>query len=294
MEGIINVLKPPGMTSSDVVVWIRRNLKMKKVGHTGTLDPGVAGVLPICVGKATRLAEYITDQGKNYIAEVKFGITTDTQDAYGKVIQEALPSLDKADLERILPDFTGKISQFPPLFSAVRKEGKHLYEYARKGIPIEVTPREVLIYKLNLEQWYEGEFPKAVLNIECSKGTYIRTICHDLGQTLGCGAHMSYLVRVRSGSFKIQESWTLEEIEEAVRNNDYSFILPLTAGIDLPRVSLSEVRANAFRNGLPTRRDQVNLYEESNEPYVQVMEREQLIGIGVWRKEALYPHKVFK
>ncbi|AFQ45501.1 tRNA pseudouridine(55) synthase TruB [Desulfosporosinus meridiei] len=294
MEGIINVLKPPGMTSSDVVVWIRRSLKMKKVGHTGTLDPGVAGVLPICVGKATRLAEYITDQGKKYIAEVKFGITTDTQDAYGKVIQETLPSLDKADLERILPDFTGKISQLPPLFSAVRKEGKHLYEYARKGIPIEITPREVIIYKLNLEQWYQGEFPKAVLNIECSKGTYIRTICHDLGQTLGCGAHMSYLVRVRSGSFKIQESWTLEEIEEAVRNNDYSFILPLTAGIDLPRVSLSEVRANAFRNGLPSRRDQVNLYEESNEPYVQVMEREQLIGIGVWRKEALYPHKVFK
>lgn len=225
---------------------------------------------------------------------MKFGITTDTQDAYGKVIQETLPSLDKADLERILPDFTGKISQLPPLFSAVRKEGKHLYEYARKGIPIEITPREVIIYKLNLEQWYQGEFPKAVLNIECSKGTYIRTICHDLGQTLGCGAHMSYLVRVRSGSFKIQESWTLEEIEEAVRNNDYSFILPLTAGIDLPRVSLSEVRANAFRNGLPSRRDQVNLYEESNEPYVQVMEREQLIGIGVWRKEALYPHKVFK
>ncbi|MCB8815577.1 tRNA pseudouridine(55) synthase TruB [Desulfosporosinus shakirovi] len=294
MEGIINVLKPPGMTSSDVVVWIRKILKIKKVGHTGTLDPGVAGVLPICVGKGTRLAEYITEQGKAYIAEVTFGVTTDTQDSYGKVICETSPMLNRSELERILPDFTGKISQVPPMYSAVRKEGKHLYEYARKGIPIEINPREVTIYELNLEEWFDGQFPKAILDIECSKGTYIRTICHDLGQTLGCGAHMSYLVRVRSGPFKIQESWTLEEIEEAVCDGKFSFILPLTAGIDLPKVSLSELRSNAFRNGLPTKREQVKILDNKIEPYVQVMESEELIGIGVWREEALYPHKVFK
>jgi len=294
LEGIINVLKSPGMTSSDVVVWIRKILKIKKVGHTGTLDPGVAGVLPICVGKGTRLAEYITEQGKAYIAEVTFGVTTDTQDSYGKVIRETSPILNRSELERILSNFTGKISQVPPMYSAVRKEGKHLYEYARKGIPIEINPREVSIYKLNLEEWFDGQFPKAILDIECSKGTYIRTICHDLGQTLGCGAHMSYLVRVRSGPFKIQESWTLEEIEEAVCDGNFSFILPLTAGIDLPKVSLSGLRSNAFRNGLPTKREQVKILDDKKEPYVQVMESEELIGIGVWREEALYPHKVFK
>lgn len=293
MEGIINVLKPPGMTSSDVVVWMRRILKIKKIGHTGTLDPGVAGVLPICVGKGTRLAEYITEQGKAYIAEVTFGVTTDTQDSYGKVTQEASPQLKRSDLERILPNFIGKVSQVPPMYSAVRKEGKHLYEYARKGISVERTPREVSIYRLNLEEWYDGEFPRAILDIECSKGTYIRTISHDLGQALGCGAHMSYLVRVRSGPFKIQESWTLEEIEEAVRTGNFSFLLPLTAGIDLPRVSLSGMRANAFRHGLPTKREQVKVSDEGNKSYVQVIENGELIGIGVWREESLYPHKVF-
>ena len=315
MEGIINVLKPPGMTSSDVVVWMRRVLKTKKIGHTGTLDPGVAGVLPLCVGKGTRLAEYITEQGKAYLAEVTFGVTTDTQDAFGKEVDQIKPDLNQSDLERVIPNFLGKISQLPPMYSAVRKEGKHLYEYARQGVTIERTPREVFIYSLKLVNWYEGEFPRAVLDIECSKGTYIRTICHDLGQVLSCGAHMSNLLRIRSGPFKIQESWTLEEIQEAVSKSNYAFLLPLTAGIDLPRVFLSAARAKAFRHGLPTKRELVHtptdsgfdvrgsLFEtKSNvrtsnfEPrmssYVQVIEDEELIGIGVWRGEELYPHKV--
>jgi tRNA pseudouridine55 synthase len=281
------------MTSSDVVVWMRRVLKMKKIGHTGTLDPGVSGVLPLCVGKGTRLAEYITEQGKAYRTEVTFGITTDTQDAFGKVIQANSPDIRQSDLERILPSFVGKLSQVPPMYSAVRKEGKHLYEYARQGIEVERTPREVTIYKLKLEKWYDGEFPRAILDIECSKGTYIRTISHDLGQALGCGAHMSYLLRVRSGPFQLQESWTLEEIEEAARDLTYPFLLPLTAGIDLPKVYLSAVRANAFRHGLPTKRELVSTQTEGNEPYVQVIEDGELIGIGVWREKGLFPHKVF-
>ncbi len=293
MEGIINVLKPPGMTSSDVVVWMRRVLKMKKIGHTGTLDPGVPGVLPLCVGKGTRLAEYITEQGKAYRAEVTFGITTDSQDAFGKVIEVNSPELRQSDLERILPSFIGKLSQVPPMYSAVRKDGKHLYEYARQGIAVERTPREVTIYKLKLEKWYDGEFPRAILDIECSKGTYIRTISHDLGQALGCGAHMSYLLRVRSGPFQLQESWTLEDIEEAARDSSYPFLLPLIAGIDLPKVFLSADRANAFRHGLPTKRELVNTQTEGNEPYVQVIEDGELIGIGVWREKGLFPHKVF-
>ncbi|MHB8075905.1 tRNA pseudouridine(55) synthase TruB [Desulfosporosinus fructosivorans] len=319
MEGIINVLKPPGMTSSDVVVWMRRVLKTKKIGHTGTLDPGVAGVLPICVGKGTRLAEYITEQGKAYLAEVTFGVTTDTQDAFGKEVHQTKPDLKQSDLEWVLPNFLGKISQTPPMYSAVRKEGKHLYEYARQGLTIERASREVFIYNLKLVKWYEGEFPRATLDIECSKGTYIRTISHDLGQALGCGAHMSNLLRIRSGPFRIQESWTLEEIEEAVQKSKYDFLLPLTAGIDLPRVNLSADRANAFRHGLPTKRELVYTPSEgdpsfvdrgaklemkssvrisniedglSNSPSVQVFEDGKLIGIGVWRDESLFPHKV--
>lgn len=293
MEGVINVLKPPGMTSSDVVVWMRKLLKVKKIGHTGTLDPGVAGVLPLCVGKGTRLAEYITEQGKTYIAEVTFGITTETQDAFGKVIKRTSPEVRQSDLERVIPSFLGKIAQLPPMYSAVRKEGKHLYEYARQGLAVERTPREVSIYKMKLEKWYEGEFPRAILEIECSKGTYIRTISHDLGQVLGCGAYMSYLVRTRSGPFKIQESWSLEEIEEAVNKGNFTFLLPLTAGIDLPQVVLSAVRGNAFRHGLPTKRELVKSLSKGNESYVQVIENGDLIGIGIWREEGLYPHKVF-
>lgn len=293
MEGIINVLKPPGMTSSDVVVWMRKVLKTKKIGHTGTLDPGVAGVLPLCVGKGTRLAEYITEQGKAYLAEVTFGVTTDTQDAFGKVVQQTEPHLKQSDLESVIPNFLGKLSQIPPMYSAVRKQGKHLYEYARQGLSIERTPRDIFIYNIKLVQWYEGEFPRALIGIECSKGTYIRTISNDIGQTLGCGAHMSNLLRVRSGPFKIQDSWTLEEIEEAARESSYSFLLPLTAGIDLPRVILSPTRANAFRHGLPTKRELVATPIEGNEPYVQVIEDGKLIGIGVWRGEGLFPHKVF-
>jgi len=292
LEGIINVLKPTGMTSSDVVVWMRRILKIKKVGHTGTLDPGVAGVLPICVGKGTRLAEYITEQGKAYLAEVTFGVTTDTQDAFGKEVHQTKPDLKQSDLERVIPNFMGKILQIPPMYSAVRKDGKHLYEYARQGLSIERTPREVFIYNLKLVKWYEGDLPRAILDIECSKGTYIRTISHDLGQVLGCGAHMSNLLRVRSGPFKITDSWTLEEIEAAVGESNYDFLLPLTAGIDLPRVFLSSARASAFRHGLPTNRNLVQTPTDGHETYVQVIEDGKLIGIGVWRGEDLFPHKV--
>jgi tRNA pseudouridine55 synthase len=316
VDGLINVLKPPGMTSSDVVAWMRKLLKTKKIGHTGTLDPGAAGVLPLCVGKGTRLAEYMTEQAKAYLAEITFGVTTDTQDAFGKKVHQTRPNLKQRDLERVIPTFLGRLSQIPPMYSAVRKKGKHLYEYARQGLMIERTPREVFIYNIKLVKWYEEEYPRAILDIACSKGTYIRTICHDLGKILGCGAHMSYLLRVRSGPFDIQESWTLEELEESVCKSNYEFLLPLTAGIDLPRVFLSASRAKAFRHGLPTKRELVRTpvensalvvpdssletdssvrkahSEDQNLKYVQVIVDGVLIGIGVWRKEGLFPHKV--
>ena len=293
MDGLINILKPPGMTSSDVVVWLRKTLQTKKIGHTGTLDPGAVGVLPLCVGKGTRLAEYITEQGKAYLAEITFGIVTDTQDSFGQVIREECPLLSRSEAEEVLSKLTGRITQIPPMFSAVRQDGKHLYEYARQGVTLERKSREVFIYKLELKKWYDEEFPRALLYVECSKGTYIRTLCQDIGEALGCGAVMSYLLRVRSGPFEIQESWTLEEVEAAVRESTAPFLLPLSAGINLPEVYLSPERSRAFRSGLPTSREFVRaLGQALNSDVVQVFDGDELIGIGIWLEDALVPHKV--
>jgi len=294
LEGIINVLKPPGMTSSDVVGWVRKRLHTKKVGHTGTLDPGVTGVLPICVGQATRLAEFLTAQGKAYRAEITFGVTTDTQDAFGQVTELKTPDINIRDLNKVIKSFEGAISQCPPMFSAVRKNGKHLYEYARQGIEVARSEREVIISKLTVERWIEGEYPRAILNIECSKGTYIRTLCHDIGRELGCGAHMSHLVRLRSGPFRLEDSWTLEAIEEEIGRESYSFLLPLTTGLDLPLVLLAPERVKAFRQGLSTSEQQVVASPGVEGQIVQVWSEEQCLGIARWRDGELLPSKVFK
>ncbi len=293
MDGVINVLKPSGMTSSDVVVWLRRILHTAKVGHVGTLDPGVVGVLPICVGKATRIAEYLTQQGKSYRAEITFGITTDTQDSYGKTLKNVQPHLNRDDLVKQLPRFEGLIQQLPPMYSAVRQKGKHLYEYARQGVDVERASRAVTISRIDLLNWLDAEYPQAVLDIECSKGTYIRTLCHDLGEALGCGAHMSYLLRLRSGPFGILESWTLEEIELSLEQGSNSFLIPVKNCLELPKVTLFPERAKAFRNGLPTRVEQVIGTPGAEGTLVQVLEGENLLGIGEWRENGLYPHKVF-
>lgn len=292
MDGTINVLKPPGMTSSDVVAWMRKILKTRKIGHTGTLDPGVAGVLPLCVGQATRVAEYLTEQGKSYRAEIMFGITTDTQDAFGKVLNKTVPCLTVKDFEHVFPHFLGKIKQVPPMYSAVRYEGKHLYEYARQGLEIERISREVVISGLRMVRWIDGEFPRAVFDIDCSKGTYVRTLCHDMGEWFGCGAHMAFLLRLRSGPLRLENSWTLEEIAGAVAKGNYSFLIPLPHGLELPQVILPSFRVQAFGNGLPTRREQVQGYTGEEETHVQVFANGKFLGIGLWKEGTLFPHKV--
>jgi tRNA pseudouridine55 synthase len=282
------------MTSSDVVIWLKKRLQTAKVGHIGTLDPGVSGVLPICVGKATRVAEYLSQQGKFYRAEITFGITTDTQDSYGKVLKTTHPFLKKDDILKIIPCFTGLFQQLPPMYSAVRYKGKHLYEYARQGFEIERVTRTVNISCIKLLRWLDGEYPQAVLDIECSKGTYIRTLCHDFGEALDCGAYMSYLLRLRSGPFGIQESWTLEEIGHCSEKDSASFLIPIKNCLDLPKVSLLTKRARAFCNGLPTWANEVIGPLGNDRTSVQVFEGEELLGIGIWRENCLYPHKVLK
>lgn len=216
MNGIINVLKPPGMTSHDVVNYIRRLTGMKKVGHTGTLDPGAAGVLPLCVGKATRVAEYLIADDKSYRAECTFGASTDTQDNYGQILDVVDASyLTQDSITDALMTFTGRLEQVAPMFSAVKIQGKKLYEHARAGQQIEREARSINIYSIK-PLYYEDvgtPCPKVFFEIICSKGTYVRTICHDLGQKLGCGGHMSFLIRTKVGDFTLKEAVTLEELK---------------------------------------------------------------------------------
>lgn len=292
LNGTVNVLKPPGMTSAEVVAYLRRLLKIKRVGHTGTLDPGVAGVLPVCTGQATRMAEYFTDQGKAYRVEVTFGIITDTQDAFGEVLTRQTAAITVEDVERTLARFCGTVEQIPPMYSAVRQGGKHLYEYARQGVEIERQSRQVQITDIRLLDWQGGDYPRAVIEVQCSKGTYIRTLCHDIGQALGCGAHMSFLLRLRSGPFQLEHSWTLEEITTAVENFDYSFLRPLPEGLELPLTNLPPVRGQAFLNGLSTKGHLVEGSLQSDGTIVQVCSAGSFLGIGVWRSGSLVPYKV--
>ena len=216
MDGILNVLKPPGMTSFDVVAYLRGLLKEKKIGHTGTLDPGAVGVLPVCIGKATKTIEYLTDKDKVYRAELTLGIDTDTQDSYGNVLKVCEVNVTHEQIYGAIKSFVGRYSQIPPMYSAIKVEGKKLYELARDGITIEREPRNVTIHSINIIEIKDN---KAILDVECSKGTYIRTLCSDIGESLGCGGHMSFLVRTRAGRFGLADSLTLEEIHEFTQDN---------------------------------------------------------------------------
>ncbi len=252
MNGIINVLKPPGMTSHDVVSYLRKVLNMKKIGHTGTLDPEAAGVLPVCVGKATKAVQYLTDKQKSYRANIKFGTVTDTYDSYGQVIKEnESAAVDRKALEDTLKSFTGTISQKPPVYSAVKIKGRKLYQYALEGKEVQIAERTVEIYELKLvEMISENE---AIIDVLCSKGTYIRSLCYDIGEALGCGAHMSQLIRLGSSPFSIEDSHTLEEIKAAAEENRISDIL-ISVEILFKHYNSITIKASALKsvtNGNP-------------------------------------------
>jgi tRNA pseudouridine55 synthase len=292
LDGIINVLKPVGMTSTDVVRWLLRKTKAGKAGHIGTLDPGAAGVLPICLGKATRLAEYHSDQGKSYRAEITLGITTDTQDAFGQELSRIVPRVSREQFANTLENFLGVIEQEPPMYSAVRKNGRHLYEYARQGIDVAREKRQVEIKRLDLVEWHEETFPRVLFDVECSKGTYIRTLCHDIGAALGCGAHMSFLLRLSAGKFMLDATYTLEEIDQALADGDEHMLLAPEWGLTLPKASIPAYRLAAFRNGLSTGGDLVDAEVYGEQLPVQVFCEGHFIGIGDWENGCLCPNKV--
>ena len=251
-DGFLNLLKPPGMTSHDVVVMVRRRSGVKRVGHLGTLDPAAAGVLPISLGRATRLFQYAAGPEKAYRAEVVFGVTTDTLDAEGRVTGRADAShLTPQAVSRALAGFLGEIAQRPPAYSAVQVGGVRLHKLARRGAPASAPERRVHISGLELVSFQAGETATALVDVTCSSGTYIRSFAYDLGQALGCGAHLGFLVRTRAGRFELPETITLEEFSGAEEAGSLqSCLLPPDWPLShLPAVALDPRHARSFVHG---------------------------------------------
>lgn len=250
MNGIINVIKPPGMSAHQVVSYLRKLLKVKRAGHTGTLDPGAGGVLPICLGKATKLVPFIIDYDKSYIAELTLGISTSTQDAIGETIEiNTNFSISPDKLGTVFSQFLGNISQIPPMSSAIRVNGVRLYQLDRQGISVERKARDVIIHELHINKiWPQAPsltFGSRVLfYVSCSKGTYIRTLCHDIGQMLGTEAHMTFLTRTAVGHFTQETAFTLEEIAEMYHENNFDFVIPMEAALpEFPQIQVQTLMA---------------------------------------------------
>ncbi|MDD4188872.1 MAG: tRNA pseudouridine(55) synthase TruB [Eubacteriales bacterium] len=250
MNGVLNLIKPPGMTSFDVVRLIKKAVGEKKVGHSGTLDPAASGVLPVFVGRnATKTIGYLDRTEKSYRAVMRLGVETDTMDAEGNVLKLMPAKVNKSDITEAALGFIGEIEQIPPMYSAVKQKGKKLYELARQGLTVERSPRRIMIYKLDIVE-FEGDY--AILDVKCSSGTYIRTLCSDIGKKLGCGAHLAFLVRTASGPFNIGEAFTLEDaIRKLSIGETGELLLPADYALkSLDRVTISEKNAARFRNGM--------------------------------------------
>lgn len=215
INGVINIYKIKGFTSHDVVAKLRGILRQKKIGHTGTLDPDATGVLPVCLGSATKLCDMLTDKKKEYVAKVRLGIVTDTQDMTGTVLDQKEVHVDEKQVTEALETFVGEYEQVPPMYSALKVNGKKLYELAREGKEVERKARPVTIHYIEI---MDMQLPELTIKVGCSKGTYIRTLCHDLGERLGCGAAMATLERTKSGQFTLDTALTLAELEEKLKD----------------------------------------------------------------------------
>lgn len=274
MDGIINVYKEQGFTSHDVVAKLRGILHMKKIGHTGTLDPDAVGVLPVCIGKGTKVCSLITDWNKTYEAVMLLGTTTDTQDATGKVLETKNVLVDERTVAMTLAAFVGSYDQIPPMYSALKVNGKKLYELARQGISVERKPRKVTIESIRINDMNLNDSEKTVtFTVTCSKGTYIRTLCHDIGQQLGCGACMKKLTRTRVGSFSVDESLTLNQIAAlALKGEVAEKIVSIDSLFDYKHIMVDERFNNLLYNGnsFPATEDvldgeRVCVYDSNNE-----------------------------
>ncbi|TDX51879.1 tRNA pseudouridine(55) synthase TruB [Orenia marismortui] len=249
MKGIINILKPPGMTSFDIIYFCRKVFEMKKIGHAGTLDPGAAGVLAVCLGRGTKVVPFLTDTRKAYRAEITLGVETTTLDAFGEITKKAGEFfVSQEEVERVLKEFIGEIEQIPPMYSAIKHNGKRLYKLARQGKKVKRKPRTIDIYNIDLVS-FEGK--KLIIDVECSKGTYIRTLCADIGKRLGIGAYMSFLVRTKVGEYSLSEALTLEEIELLKKKDRIEELVQSldSALTHLRSIRVSEDTNKILRNG---------------------------------------------
>ncbi len=249
INGLFNVDKPAAMTSHDVVGALRRASGQRRIGHAGTLDPMATGVLLVCMGQATRLSEYLMAGRKRYAAEIRLGIVTDTDDAEGEVVAEADPSdVTLAEIERALGAFRGEIAQVPPMYSALKREGVALHKLARQGVELELEARPVTIYALNLVTWQP---PMLGVTVECSKGTYIRALARDLGQALGCGAHLAKLARTASGAFMLEQAVPLDELVASLQEGTWEqHLIAMEAALArFPSYTVSAEDAARLRQG---------------------------------------------
>ncbi len=282
-DGIFNVLKPPGMTSHDVIAFLRRALQTKKVGHGGTLDPDAAGVLPVFAGNATRLLEFAVEGRKQYLVEVTLGKQTDTGDDSGDVVKEMpVPEFDKVRLEEVLRSFLGKQKQLPPMYSAIKVNGQKLYQLARKGVEIERTPRDIEVYKLELLHYSATTM---TLSVDCSKGTYIRVLGEDIAAALGTCGTMSFLLRTQVGCYTLTEAKTLQEIAADPASCVQE---PVTAVNHLPKLHLTANQAARITNGVRT-----TIAGTEDGKYVLLAPDETFLGIGSVKESMVQAEKIF-
>ena len=291
MDGIVNVMKPAGMTSHDVVAKLRRVYHTKKVGHTGTLDPDAIGVLPICVGQATRLVEYFTEKDKTYKVIMKFGNETTTQDSSGEVtITTELPTLSKAEFCAMTEQFIGEIQQVPPMYSAIKKDGQPLYKLAREGVEVEIEPRPVTIHGIKVLMYNKES---AMLEVHCGKGTYIRTLCQDLARACGSSAHMTYLMRLSSGDFNIADAVPLARLEQS--ETPEQFLQGMNDCLHaMPAVTVTDKKMmERIVNGLSQKAQGAESLAEGTVCRA-VTQEGVLLAIGTIINQAFQPNKVFK
>jgi len=294
IDGVVLLDKPAGMSSQGAVSAVKRAFNADKAGHTGTLDPMATGLLPICLGEATKYSQDLLDADKTYIAQVRFGSRTDTGDAEGLTLEEfPLPvfadeATMRASLNALLPKFTGSISQVPPMYSALKRDGKPLYEYARAGVELERAPRDITIHSI---RWTDINWPEATLEVSCSKGTYIRVIAEDLGNALGCGAHLVGLRRTEVGHLTLEQSFTIEAIQKGLQDSS-NYILPIDALLQtLPHLTVDEQQAKRLEMGqrvplnLPSIEALVRIYRATAAPH-------NFIGTANWRSGVLHPKRL--
>ena len=295
IHGIINVYKEKGFTSHDVVAKLRGIVGQKKIGHTGTLDPDATGVLPVCLGKATKLCDLLTDKNKTYEAVLLLGKTTDTQDITGEVLEEkSTEALTEEKVREAIEGFIGDYEQIPPMYSALKVNGKKLYELAREGKVIERKARPVKILDIQI---LEIDLPKVRMEVSCSKGTYIRTLCHDIGEKLGCGGCMESLIRTRVSTFRIEDAKTMDEIETLKQEGKLAELLvPIDAMFPFyPKITVKDDWKAFAKNGNPLdlkmlkeacgqdEETQVRLYDESG----------KFIAIYQWKEKKYHIVKMF-